>query len=201
MTQLPGVRERPQRFVPRFHWELLSCGVAGHRLEGMDARALREQDALFAREIDGLRWYRCLRCDSWLPLPPPAAPARDVPPGRDEIELPLRGKPLRDKIVLRLIALNRALHFLGLAPLGVAILLFAANRADLRATVLKVVADLGGGTTANGDASHGLQHTSTSSSRFSPAGCTCSPRSRCSTPRSRGSRRSACGTRSAGRSI
>jgi uncharacterized membrane protein (DUF2068 family) len=159
LSQLPGVRERPQRFVPRFHWELLACGAAGHRLEGLDAGALREQDALFAREIDGVRWYRCLRCDSWLPLPPPSNPARALPPERGEIELPLRGKPLRDKIVLRLIAINRALHFLGLALVGIAILLFAANRADLRATVLKVVADLGGGTTANGDASHGFQHT------------------------------------------
>jgi uncharacterized membrane protein (DUF2068 family) len=159
MAELPGVRARPQRFVPRFHWELLSCGVAGHRLEGLDARALREQDELFAREVEGVRWYRCLRCDSWLPLPPPPDAKHAFPPERDEIELPLRGKPLRDKIVLRLIAVDRALHFLGLALVGIAILLFAANRADLRATVLKVVADLGGGTTANGDASHGLQHT------------------------------------------
>jgi uncharacterized membrane protein (DUF2068 family) len=56
------------------------------------------------------------------------------------------------------IAVNRALHFAGLALLGIAILLFAANRADLHATVIKVVADLGGGTTASGNASHGLSH-------------------------------------------
>jgi uncharacterized membrane protein (DUF2068 family) len=154
----PGVRGRPQRFVPRFHWELLACGVAGHALEGLDAQRLRPEDAVFAHERDGRRWYRCLRCDSWLPLPPPAAPARELPPAREDIELPLRGRPLRDKIVLRLIAVNRALHFLGLALLAIAILLFSANRADLRATVLTVVADLGGGTTANGSASHGLAH-------------------------------------------
>jgi uncharacterized membrane protein (DUF2068 family) len=154
----PGIRERPTRFVPKFHWELLSCGVAGHRLEGLDAERLRDEDALFARELDGVRWYRCLRCDSWLPLPPPERPARELPPSRDEIELPLRGKPLRDKIVLRVIAVDRALHFLGLLLVGIAILLFAANRADLRATVLKVVADLGGGTTASGSARHGLAH-------------------------------------------
>ena len=154
----PGIRQRPRRYIPRFHWELLSCGVAGHRLEGMEAAQVREQDALFVREIDGVRWYRCLRCDSWLPLPPPSNPTQDTPPERDEIELPLRGKPLRDKIVLRVIAIDRALHFLGLLLVGVAILLFAANRADLRATVLKVVADLGGGTTASGSATHGLAH-------------------------------------------
>jgi uncharacterized membrane protein (DUF2068 family) len=158
LTRPPGVRERPQRFVPRFHWELLACGVAGHALEGLDAERLRPDDAVFAYERDGTRWYRCLRCDSWLPLAPPSAPAREVPPAREEIELPLRGRPLRDKIVLRLIAINRGLHFLGLALVALAILLFSANRADLRATVLRVVADLGGGTTANGAAPHGLAH-------------------------------------------
>src|SRR5436305_2357803 len=109
---------RPGRFRPRFHYELIICAVAGHALLGMDARRLRPEDAVVAREIDGVRWHRCLRCDSWLPVGDPPAPARDVPPPRDEIELPLRGKPLRDKIVLRLIAVDRALHFLVLALLG-----------------------------------------------------------------------------------
>jgi uncharacterized membrane protein (DUF2068 family) len=156
--EAPGVRRRPPaRFVPRFHWELLACGVAGHSLVGLDARELRPEDEVFAREVEGVRWYRCLRCDSWLPLAPPRSPARDHPPARDEIELPLRGRPLRDKVVLRLIAIDRALHFLGLGLVGVAIFLFSANRNDLRRTVLKVVNDLGA-TTGNGSARHGLAH-------------------------------------------
>ncbi|TML02474.1 MAG: hypothetical protein E6G41_15390, partial [Actinobacteria bacterium] len=64
-------RERPRRFRPRFHWELLHCGITGHALEGLDARQLRPQDAIFAREAGGVRWHRCLRCDSWLPVDPP----------------------------------------------------------------------------------------------------------------------------------
>jgi uncharacterized membrane protein (DUF2068 family) len=158
----PGVREAPRRFVPRFHWELLVCGIAGHELVGLDARSLRPEDAVVAREIDGVRWHRCLRCDSWLVLPEPdgASVARDVPPERDEIVLPLRGKPLRDKIILRLIAVNRALHFVGLALLGIAILLFSANRADLRDVVLRVIADVTGESAGNGAArsGHGLTH-------------------------------------------
>jgi uncharacterized membrane protein (DUF2068 family) len=157
VSDLPGVRERPQRFVPRFHWELLACGVAGHALEGMDARELRDEDALFARQDGATRWYRCLRCDSWLPLPPPSAPARQHPPERGEIELPLRGRPLRDRIVLRLIAINRAFHFLAFGLLGAAILAFSANRDDLRKTVLKIVSDLGGDPNG-GSAHHGLAH-------------------------------------------
>ena len=66
-----------------------------------------------------MRWHRCLRCDSWLPLDPAPDRRRATrPPDRDEIELPLRGKPLRDKIVLRLIAVNRALHFVVLGAAG-----------------------------------------------------------------------------------
>jgi uncharacterized membrane protein (DUF2068 family) len=144
---------RPRRYFPRFHWELLACGVGGHQLVGTDAAELRPEDALIAREIDGVRWHRCLRCDSWLPLPPPEHPGRECPPDRDEIELPLRGRPLRDKIVLRLIAIDRAFHFVVLALLSVAIFLFAANQRALRDTFYRVVADLqqglGGGPVHN----------------------------------------------------
>ncbi len=155
---MPGVRaQKPRRFVPRFHWELLVCGLAGHELVALDAA--RVDDPVIARDEGGTRWHRCLRCDSWLPLALPADPARDVPPGRDEIELPLRGRPLRDKIVLRLIAVNRAAHFIGLALLALAILLFSANRADLRDTVLRVTGDITG-ESANGGAGarNGITH-------------------------------------------
>jgi uncharacterized membrane protein (DUF2068 family) len=153
----PGVRTRPARFVPRLHWELLVCGIAGHELIGVDAARVREQDALLVREIAGVRWHRCLRCDSWLPLPPPADPAREHPPDRDEIELVLRGRPLRDKIVLRLIAINRALHFVVLGLLGIAILLFASHRAAFRERFYRVVTDLQGGAVSGaGHSQHGL---------------------------------------------
>ena len=153
----PGVRTRPARFVPRLHWELLVCGVAGHELIGLDAAHATSEDALVVREIGGVRWHRCLRCDSWLALPPPAHPAREEPPGRDEIELPLRGRPLRDKIVLRLIAINRAVHFVVLGLLGIAILLFASHRAEFRDRFYRVLTDLQGGAVAGGGhGQHGL---------------------------------------------
>jgi uncharacterized membrane protein (DUF2068 family) len=157
--QPPGTQP-PQRFRPRLHWELLLCGVSGHELVGRDAAELRLNDAVFAREDSaGTRWYRCLRCDSWLPLPPPEHPARGHPPERSEIELPLRGKPLRDRIVLRLIAIDRAFHFLVLGALGMLVLLFSADRATLRATFYKVIADLQGGVVSGqSHARHGLLH-------------------------------------------
>jgi uncharacterized membrane protein (DUF2068 family) len=141
--RLPGV-QRPRRFRPRFHYELLVCGLRGHELIGTDAADLRERDEIVARQIGGVRWHRCLRCDAWLPLPPPARPNRRHPPDRDEIRLPLRGRPLRDRIVLRLIAIDRAIHFVVLAAIAVAIFVLAADRAQLRSIFYRILADVQG---------------------------------------------------------
>ena len=154
----PGT-ERPRRFRPKLRYELIGCGLHGHEILGTDAAALRPEDELFARESGGLRWYRCLRCDSWLALTPPEHPARKYPPARDEIMLPLRGKPLRDRYVLRLIALDRILHFLVWSALAAAILLFASDRAALDADFTRILYALQGG--AGGPmrtSNHGIVH-------------------------------------------
>jgi uncharacterized membrane protein (DUF2068 family) len=108
----------------------------------MDVREVRPEDDLVLREIDGVRWYRCLRCDSWLALRPPEDPARDHLPPLEEIALPLRGKPLRDKIVLRVIAVDRAFHFLVLGLLALAVFLFANHHQDLHHRFYRVLTDL-----------------------------------------------------------
>jgi uncharacterized membrane protein (DUF2068 family) len=153
--QKPPGLEAPRRFRPRFHWELLVCGVRGHELLGTDARTLRPEDAVFARDAPAFRWHRCLRCDSWLALPPPESPVRDVPPPRESVEVPLRGRALRDKVVLRLIAIDRAFHFVVLAALAVLLFVFAGRVAHLRRVFNRIVADYGG-TARIG--SHGLLH-------------------------------------------
>lgn len=155
----PGTVVHPQRFRPKLHWELIVCGLAGHELVGTDAAHLDPEDSLVARELGGARFYRCLRCDSWLPLPPPENPARQTLPTHDEIDLPLRGKPLRDKVVLRLIALNRALHFLVLGALSILAFVFASHRSELQGSVSRAIADLQGGLIAGDNHSrHGLLH-------------------------------------------
>jgi uncharacterized membrane protein (DUF2068 family) len=154
----PGT-EKPRRFRPRFHWELLACGVRGHVLIGTDAAKLRPEDAVVAREERGIRWYRCVRCDSWIPLLPPTNPTRDLPPPRDEIDLPLRGKALRDRVVLRIIAIDRALHFFALAGLSVAVFLFAAHRVRVRDLFFRLVNAVQGSTGSPAHASgHGFLH-------------------------------------------
>ena len=154
----PGT-EKPRRFRPKLRYELIDCGLHGHEILGMDAAELRAEDEIFARESGGLRWYRCMRCDSWLALPPPGHPVRKYPPARAEIALPLRGKPLRDRYVLRLIALDRLLHFLVLSALAAAVLLFAGDRAALNAEFTRILNDLQGGVggpTTNSN--HGIVH-------------------------------------------
>ena len=141
LALLPGT-ERTRRFRPKLRWELIGCGLHGHELVGTDAAEVRLEDHLLVRESDGLRWYRCLRCDSWLPLAPPRSAPNRFPPGRDEIQLPLRGRPLRNRYVLRLIALDRVVHFVVLAALGIAIILFAGHQKDLRGDYIRILNSL-----------------------------------------------------------
>src|SRR5438105_5828638 len=146
MPEHPPGTQPPRRFRPRLHWELVWCALHGHALVGTDAAAVTPDHALYVREDrSGTRWHRCLRCDSWLPLPPPDSPLMDRMPPRDKIELPLRGRPLRDKVVLRLIAIDRAFHFILLGLLAVAIFLFASHQHELKRTFFRVVADIQGG--------------------------------------------------------
>ena len=154
----PGT-EKPRRFRPQLRYELIGCGLHGHEILGMEAAELRAEDQIFARESGGLRWYRCMRCDSWLALPPPDHPVRKYPLARDEISLPLRGKPLRDRYVLRLIAVDRLVHFVVLGGLAAVVFLFADNRAMLNRDFTVILNDLQGGlggpvTSSN----HGIVH-------------------------------------------
>ena len=65
--------------------------------------------------------------------------------GSEEVTLPLRGKPLRDRYVLRLIAIDRVLHFLVLSSLAAAVFLFASHKAALNADFTRILHDLQGG--------------------------------------------------------
>jgi uncharacterized membrane protein (DUF2068 family) len=137
-------RPRLRRHRP-VSYELISCALSGHELAGTDAADLRDQDASFARPAtDGMRWHRCLRCGTWLLLPAPEPAARPHPPEREEIALPLRGRGLRDRYVLRLIALDRAVHFLVLALLAIAIFIFLSHRSQLRGEFYRILVALHG---------------------------------------------------------
>jgi uncharacterized membrane protein (DUF2068 family) len=139
----PGTQHHRRR--RQVDWELITCGVRGHVLVGRDAAELRPEDAVIAADGGDVRWHRCLRCDCWVALPPPVQPTRTHPPDRSEIVVPPRGKALREEIVLRLIAVDRVIHFVVLALLGVGVLAFAANRSTLRDEFYRVLTALQGG--------------------------------------------------------
>jgi uncharacterized membrane protein (DUF2068 family) len=100
-------------------------------LVGTDAAEVRPTDGAFVRELGSTRWYRCLRCDAWVPLAPPSNPRWATPPERAEIVLPIRGRALRDRIILRLIAVDRALHFVILGSLAALAFILASHRAHI----------------------------------------------------------------------
>jgi uncharacterized membrane protein (DUF2068 family) len=113
---------------------------------GTDAAEVTGDDALVVREKHGVRWYRCLRCDAWIADDPPQAPTRERVPGRDEITVPPRGPMLRDRYVLRLIAVDRAIHVIVLATLAVVLFTFARHDAALHRDYVNVMSDLSGAT-------------------------------------------------------
>ena len=153
---LPGTHPRKKR-RPGFVWELIGCAQHGHALVGTRSARLEPADPHVAREMEGIRWHRCLRCDAWLPVAPPTPAERDELPSRDEIELPLRGRPLRDRYVLRIIALDRALHFVLLVLVVVGLLLLAIHRSRYQADVTRLINDFQAGTGGpQGDSGHGL---------------------------------------------
>ena len=72
---------------------------------------------------DGHRLVRCLRCDVWLEIAPPhdRESVSDVLPSIDQLPKPRRGKVLQEAVLLRLIAINRALHSFAFGLLALAL--------------------------------------------------------------------------------
>jgi uncharacterized membrane protein (DUF2068 family) len=137
----PGTVAR-KRFRPRVDYELVACGLHGHVLAGRDAATVRSSDDCVVREYGSLRWHRCLRCDAWLVLALPVSPASAYPPDITELDIPLRGRRLRDRYVLRLIVLDRLLHALVLGLLAAAIFVFAAHSQHLHSDWTRILATL-----------------------------------------------------------
>jgi len=136
--------KRARHSHPTNRYELFTCGWQGHFLAGTDAADVTGADPVIVREIDGVRWFHCLRCYCWVPVGYPETPGRETVPTRDEIDLPLRGKLLRDRYVLRLIAFDRAVHVVVLTVLAVIIFFLAGNHAALQRDYTQIVNAFGG---------------------------------------------------------
>ncbi|HEY1988119.1 MAG TPA: DUF2127 domain-containing protein [Acidimicrobiales bacterium] len=130
---------------PSNRYELLTCSWRDHVVVGADADQITSDDHLLAREMDGIRWLRCLRCDGWFQYPIPSSPTGGPMPSRDEIELPVRGPLLRDHYVLRLIAIDRAIHVIVLTALAVILFTFARHHTAFQHDYNEIMNDLSGG--------------------------------------------------------
>jgi uncharacterized membrane protein (DUF2068 family) len=101
---------------------LLVCAWRGHVVPGAQLSQLDERHEVLAREtVDGRRLVQCLRCADWIVAPPPAP--GDTALVVDDVEAlprPRRGRELREAIVVRVIAVDRAVHTVAFASVATA---------------------------------------------------------------------------------
>lgn len=103
-------------------WNLRACSRAGHETYRPDEPELR--DRLSVQAPAGEAW-RCLRCATYVVGPPKGSgPADDAP------EVP-RGRLLRDRVIMRLLATERLIRGIGLVALAVLVLVFKNSRYNL----------------------------------------------------------------------
>ena len=124
------------RLWPR-HWhaETWVCSLRGHLAPARFAGEVGPEDRAIGVALgDGQRMSRCLRCDCWIEHPPPAGDElkyAHIPP-LGEITKPRRGEQLNEAIVMRIIALNKALHALGFTLLAITLRLVGSNFSALQ---------------------------------------------------------------------
>jgi uncharacterized membrane protein (DUF2068 family) len=100
-------------------WNLRTCGRHGHVTYAPDEQALR--DRLRVSTPAGEAW-RCLRCGTYVVGEPVGSGPADQAP-----EVP-RGRLLRDRVLMRLLAAERAFRALLLILLGIGILRFRGDK-------------------------------------------------------------------------
>ncbi|MDP9319386.1 MAG: DUF2127 domain-containing protein [Actinomycetota bacterium] len=103
-------------------WNLTTCGRSGHETYAPDEVELR--DRLRVVTPAGEAW-RCLRCATYV-----VGPAKAAGPADDAPEVP-RGRLLRDRRIMRLLAAERVLRGLGLVLLAALVFVFKNSRDNL----------------------------------------------------------------------
>ncbi|MDQ1392876.1 MAG: hypothetical protein QOF30_1853 [Acidimicrobiaceae bacterium] len=102
--------------------ETFVCSVRGHVTPAATVAVLVPEEHGFGIDVHPTwRICRCLRCDVWVGVPPPDPAELDRLPPFEALDLPRRGKALRQAVILRLIAIERAIHaviFAAIVGLG-----------------------------------------------------------------------------------
>jgi len=121
------------------------CSIRGHVTPAASVARLRPTDAALGVDVDGCRFARCLRCDAWIPSAPGAGEATsETLPPFDQLELPRRGRALDDAVIVRLIAIERAVHSVVFGAIAIALAFVATNLGSIHHWAQSLVNQLQG---------------------------------------------------------
>jgi uncharacterized membrane protein (DUF2068 family) len=108
--------------------ELFVCSWRGHVVPGALVLPLDERHEVLVREtVDGRRVVLCLRCGDWVVTPAPGVEDGMALERIEDVPRPRQGHELRQAIVVRVIALDRAVHTIAFAAVGAAALALRWN--------------------------------------------------------------------------
>ncbi len=129
--------------------------MRGHVAPAAQAARLRAEDHdLGTDTADGWRLARCLRCDMWVRTVPPAAgTARwEELPSIADLPKPRRGRILHDAILLRVVAIDRAVHAVAFSLVAAAVGVLMVNLTSVHDVATTLIRNLNHSV---GEASHG----------------------------------------------
>lgn len=139
------------RKTGRWHPETFVCAFRGHRAPAAGVRRLRSEDWLVGLEAaEGGHLGRCLRCDAWVLADRSAAAHDDL--SAVDLQVPVRGKRLRDSLVLKAIAVDRGIHSVVFGLLAVGLVLLRWDLASLQHQARTIVDSTNSGLAGTGQA-------------------------------------------------
>lgn len=129
----------------RWHPETFVCSRRGHTTPAVRvARIDAEHAGLGIDFAGGRRLARCTRCDVWVETDRPQEPEGETLPPLAETPVPRRGEDLREAIVIRVIAIDRAVHSVVFGLLAAGLIVLDLDLGPVRSQAQKVVDALGG---------------------------------------------------------
>jgi uncharacterized membrane protein (DUF2068 family) len=142
-----GRKKKRRTHLFGWHPETFVCSRRGHVTPAALVEHLRPEDAGLGVDLpDGRRMARCTRCDVWIETTPPSKPVRETLPPLKTMKVPRRGKSLREAIIIRLIAIDRALHSILFGLLATVLILLELNLGTLHEEANRILRDLAGDT-------------------------------------------------------
>jgi len=125
---------RKAHMFERYSTETWVCSIKGHVTPAAEAAELGPEHVGVGIDIEPQgRLARCLRCDAWIACPRPAGNDRLAP--LEEFELPRRGEPLRQAVLLRLISIERGVHSVIFAVIAILGLLVRSRLAGIQSGI------------------------------------------------------------------